>query len=136
MPLGACGGPDLEQIETCAQLIPTLDDRAVEIDGQIAAADEVTVHYHATEPGGASGPHWITCRFAGHGLQRDRLRITGVTTDQGELSAIQLYLLREFWLGRYQAQARAEGAESPPDAAPAALSGAAGGPRRHPRLHL
>jgi branched-chain amino acid transport system permease protein len=119
LPLGACGGPDLEQIDACARLIPALDDRPIEIDGQIAAADEVTVHYHATGPGGASGAHWITCRFAGHGLQRDRLRITGVTTDQGELSAIQLYLLREFWLGRYQAQDRAESTEGPPDEAQA-----------------
>jgi branched-chain amino acid transport system permease protein len=119
LPLAACRGPDLEQIDACARLIPALDDRPVEIDGQIAAADEVTVHYHAPGPAGASGAHWITCRFAGHGLQRDRLRITGVTTDQGELSAIQLYLLREFWLGRYQAQDRAEVTESPPDEAQA-----------------
>jgi branched-chain amino acid transport system permease protein len=119
LPLGACGGPDLEQIEACAQLIPALDGRPVKIDGQIAIEGEVTVHYHATEPGGASRPHWITCRFGGHGLQRDRLRITSVTTDQGELSAIQLYLLREFWLGRYLAQERTKGSESPPAGAQA-----------------
>src|SRR5690606_38978134 len=57
--------------------------------------------------GGGDSAHWITCRFAGRGLQQDRLQVTSVTTDrQGELSPVALFMLREYWLGRYEAQTR------------------------------
>jgi branched-chain amino acid transport system permease protein len=50
---------------------------------------------------------WLRCRFAGGGFEQDRLRLEGVATDrEGELSAVQVYLLRRFWLGLYEGQER------------------------------
>ncbi|MGH6912877.1 MAG: ABC transporter permease subunit, partial [Geminicoccales bacterium] len=112
--LGACGGADVEQVELCARLIPALDQGGIEVLRQASRGRAVTVHYRATAPGGRTSAHWITCRFAGKGLQRDRLRLIEIETDrEGELSAIQLYMLREFWLGRYEPL---EGAEETPQA--------------------
>jgi branched-chain amino acid transport system permease protein len=71
------------------------------------------VHYRASDASGRESAHWISCRFAGRGLQQDRLRVTAVSTDrQGELSPVTLFMLREYWLGRYEAQARI-GADAP-----------------------
>ncbi|HEX5079456.1 MAG TPA: branched-chain amino acid ABC transporter permease LivH [Geminicoccaceae bacterium] len=113
----ACGGPDVEQVDVCARLIPALEDGAVAIERQSAGHREVTLHYRATDPQGRESAHWISCRFAGHGLQQDRLRLTAVTTDrEGDLSPIEVFMLRQYWLGRYEAQARAstEGEAAPP----------------------
>jgi branched-chain amino acid transport system permease protein len=115
--VGACGGPDLEQVDVCARLIPALDERVIALDLERAAGDAVTLHYRATDPRGRESAHWITCRFAGRGLQQDRLRVTAVSTDrQGELSPIALYMLRQYWLGRYEAQSRAGGEDAPGEA--------------------
>jgi branched-chain amino acid transport system permease protein len=112
--LGACGGPDLEQVDVCARLLPALDERRVAIEHQEAAAGTVTLHYRATDPQGRESEHWITCSFAGRGLQQDRLRLTAVSTDrQGELSPVALYMLRQYWLGRYEAQSRVGDADAP-----------------------
>jgi branched-chain amino acid transport system permease protein len=117
VPLGACGGPDLEQVDVCARLIPALDGRAIAIDRESAAEGAITLRYHATDPRGHESEHWITCRFAGRGLQQDRLRLTAVSTDrQGELSPVALFMLREYWLGRYEAQARLSGPDAPGEA--------------------
>jgi branched-chain amino acid transport system permease protein len=112
--VGACGGPDLEQVDVCARLIPALDGRAIAIDRESAAEGAITLRYHATDARGHESDHWITCRFAGRGLQQDRLRLTAVSTDrQGELSPVALFMLREYWLGRYEAQARVSGQDAP-----------------------
>jgi branched-chain amino acid transport system permease protein len=112
--LAACGGPDLEQVEVCARLIPALDQRAIIIERQSAAAGALTLHYRATDASGRESAHWISCRFAGRGLQQDRLRVTAVSTDrQGELSPVALFMLREYWLGRYEAQTRIGADDAP-----------------------
>jgi branched-chain amino acid transport system permease protein len=55
---------------------------------------------------------WLYCRFAGGGFEQDRLRLVAVATDRhGKLSEIQVYLLRTFWLGLYEAQQRGAGDE-------------------------
>ena len=88
------------------------------IEQESAGHQTVTLHYRATDPQGRERAHWITCRFAGRGLQQDRLRLTAVRTDlEGELSPVEVFMLREYWLGRYEAQARAGaegGAPAPP----------------------
>jgi branched-chain amino acid transport system permease protein len=116
--LGACGGPDVEQAALCARLIPALEPRAVTLERQVAGERSVTLHYRAADAG-EPGAHWITCRFAGRGLQQDRLRLVAVTTDAGALSEIQVYMLRQYWLDRYEAQARpGPDAAARPDEAP------------------
>jgi branched-chain amino acid transport system permease protein len=112
--LGACGGPDLEQVEVCARLIPALDQRAIAIERRTVAAGAITLHYRASDARGRKSAHWISCRFAGRGLQQDRLRVTAVSTDlQGELSPVTLFMLREYWLGRYEGQARIGADDAP-----------------------
>jgi branched-chain amino acid transport system permease protein len=123
--LGACDGPDALQIDLCTRLIPALDPGTVTIERQVATGDAVTVHYRVRAPHGGRSPHWISCRFAGQGLQRGRLRLVGVSTDrEGELSPVALFMLREYWLGRYEAQAAAQAetgrAQSLPGEAPVA----------------
>ena len=90
----------------------------IAIEQRSATAGRVTLHYRATDPQGRESEHWITCSFAGRGLQQDRLRVTAVSTDrQGMLSPVALYMLRQYWLGRYEAQTRA-GEEDAPAAGP------------------
>lgn len=112
--LGACGGPDLEQVDVCARLIPALDERVIAIEHRSASEGAITLQYRATDPQGRESIHWIACSFAGRGLQQDRLRLTAVSTDrQGVLSPVALYMLRQYWLGRYEAQTRAGGPDAP-----------------------
>lgn len=116
--VGGCGGPDVEQVDVCARLIPALDQRVVAIDRESASEGAITLHYRAADARGGESVHWITCRFAGRGLQQDRLRVTAVSTDRlGEVSPVTLFMLREYWLGRYEAQARAD-TEGEPGVAP------------------
>jgi branched-chain amino acid transport system permease protein len=124
LPLTACARLDAEQARLCERVIPAVED----VGGQIellgsepdpSADHGVIVRYRQAEPSGGGATHWIACRFGGGGFARDRLTLTGVTTDQaGALSAIQLYLLRQYWLGLYEGQA------------PAAPSGPQTGPLR------
>jgi branched-chain amino acid transport system permease protein len=104
--LAACDGPDVEQVDVCARLIPALDERSIAIERQSAGDRTITLHYRATDRHGRASDHWIRCSFAGRGLQQDRLRLTAVSTDQGELSPVEVFMLRQYWLGRYEAQAR------------------------------
>lgn len=51
--------------------------------------------------------HWIACRFAGAGLETDRLDLVAVETSRdGALSAGRLFMLERFWLGSPERQAR------------------------------
>jgi branched-chain amino acid transport system permease protein len=112
--LTACDGPDVEQVDVCARLIPALDERGIAIERQSGGDQTVTLHYRTTDERGRTTRHWITCSFAGRGLQEDRLRLTAVSTDrQGELSPVELFMLRQYWLGRYEAQARAAPESTP-----------------------
>ena len=84
-----------------------------------AADHGVVVRYRLSEPERQEATHWIACRFGGGGFERDRLKLTGVATDQaGELSDIQVYLLRQYWLGLYEAQAEAAAGRAPVVAGP------------------
>jgi branched-chain amino acid transport system permease protein len=90
-------------------------DTGITIEGSEvdhSAANAVLIRYRLSEPDAGAGVHWLSCRFGGGGFERDRLKLIGVVGDRaGALSDIQVFLLRQYWLGRYEEQAR--GAESP-----------------------
>ncbi len=122
--LTGCAGFDVEQARLCARVIPGVE--GVEAPFEVLSSEPeptadhgVVVHYRLSEPEGQETAHWIACRFGGGGFERDRLKLTGVATDQaGELSDIQVYLLRQYWLGLYEAQAEAAAGRAPVVAGP------------------
>jgi branched-chain amino acid transport system permease protein len=122
--LSACSRLDVEQARLCERVVPGVEgiDAPIEIVGSEAdptASHGVIVRYRLAEPEGQEAPRWLACRFGGGGFQRDRLKLTGVATEQaGELSDVQVFLLRQYWLGLYEAKAAAGARPGP------------GGPRR------
>jgi branched-chain amino acid transport system permease protein len=122
--LSGCVGFDVEQARLCERVVPGIEgvDAPVEIlrsEPDPAAAHGVIVRYRVAEPDGQQTAHWIACRFGGGGFQRDRLKLVGVATDrEGELSDVQVYLLRQYWLGLYEAQAEAAAGRGPAVAGP------------------
>jgi branched-chain amino acid transport system permease protein len=106
----ACAGPDAEQIRLCERLIPALENEPVEIvagEEDLVATHAVIVRYRT---GLTDEPRWISCRFGGGGLDRDRMRLVGVVTDRdGPLSEVAVFMLRQYWLDLYEGQARATG---------------------------
>ena len=107
-----CARFDVEQAQLCERVIPGVEgtDARIEVLGSEAdpgVAHGVIVRYRITGPEGQAAERWLACRFGGGGFQRDRLKLTGVVTEQaGELSDVQVYLLRQYWLGLYEAEAR------------------------------
>jgi branched-chain amino acid transport system permease protein len=106
--LASCSRLDVEQARLCERLIP-----AIEMPGapfEIIAREREGSARHAVRiryRGDDGAERWLSCRFAGGGLEQDRLRLIGAATDrEGELSEVQVYLLRTFWLGLYEGQAR------------------------------
>lgn len=112
--LAGCGEVDVEQVRVCARLIPALEAPGAEIEVGPGTTDATAEHavrmdYRVGRPEVEPARHWISCRFGGGGLERDRLRLTGVVTDRGELSEIRVFMLRQYWLGLYEGQAQPAG---------------------------
>ena len=112
--LAGCADADVEQVKICERLIPALEAPAARIEvgrsgPDPAAENAVTVEYRLLGPG-APATRWISCRFGGSGFERNRLRLIGVATEsEGELSAVRVFLLRQYWLGLYEGQTTAGG---------------------------
>ncbi len=109
--LGACERVDVEQIRDCERVIPALEGPGARIEvlrgaPDPAAENAVVVHYRVLGGPAGAETHWISCRFGGADLEAGRRSLTAVATDrEGQLSAVQLQLLRRFWLGSPEAQA-------------------------------
>ncbi|MCP5372496.1 MAG: branched-chain amino acid ABC transporter permease [Hyphomicrobiales bacterium] len=120
--LAACDGLDPEQARVCESLLRALEPRHAEASGIRTEKDPVgsstvAVWYQLAAPGGELRDHWIRCRFAGAGFDRDRLDLAAVSTDRdGDLGVARLYMLRRFWLGAFGVQGTA--AVAPPGAPP------------------
>jgi branched-chain amino acid transport system permease protein len=108
--LAGCAEADVEQLKICERLIPAVEAEGAEVEvvrraTDPTAANAVRIDYRligAQEPADGS---WISCRFGGSGFARDRLRLTGVVTArEGALSEIAVFMLRRYWLDRYEAQ--------------------------------
>jgi branched-chain amino acid transport system permease protein len=111
--LAGCARLDAEQARLCERVIPGIEgsDAPIELLGSEpdpTAEHGVIVRYRLSGVDSQEAVHWLACRFGGGGFQRDRLKLIGVATDQaGAFSDIQVYLLRQYWLGRYEAEAAA-----------------------------
>jgi branched-chain amino acid transport system permease protein len=116
--LAGCAGADVEQLKICERLIPAIEAPTAQVEVVRGATDPVAenavkVEYRLVGPG-AEPIRWLSCRFGGSGFERDRLRLVGVTTDrEGALSAVQVFLLRQYWLDLYEGQTAAERASEP-----------------------
>ena len=114
--LGACDQVDDQQAGLCTNLIAVIGEdgpfRVVETLADPEVDYGVIIRYVPEE--GQTTERWITCRFAGGDLEAGRLDLVSVVTDrEGELSEVQLILLRRWWLGEFGASLsrRASGAE-------------------------
>ncbi len=122
--LSACGRLDVEQARICERVIPGIEgvDAAIEVVGSEpdpGVDHGVIVRYRVAEPEGPKSERWLACRFGGGGFQRDRLKLVGVASEQaGELSDVQVFLLRQYWLGFYEAEAAAAAGGRPAPAGP------------------
>ena len=109
--LSSCSEVDVEQARACEHLIAAFEENSataeiVAREADPEAAGTVIIRYRV-----AGEEHWVSCRFAGAGLETERLTLEGVATDRkGPLSAIQLQILRRFWLQNLEALAAARGA--------------------------
>jgi branched-chain amino acid transport system permease protein len=108
--LAGCAQADVEQLKICERLIPAIEAEGAQVEvvrgtTDPGAANAVRVEYRLIEANGTSEDGWISCRFGGSGFARDRLRLTGVVTArEGALSEITVFMLRRYWLDRYEAQ--------------------------------
>ena len=125
--LGACDRIDAEQLRDCERVIPALEALGTRIEvlhgePDPTAENAVVVHYRIL--GGPAEParHWVSCRFGGADLEAERRNITAIATDrEGQLSAVQLQILRRFWLGTLEAQADVQAAPPARENVPRAL---------------
>lgn len=108
-----CGRPDGEQVRICRDVVAALDREAAPRETLPAEADPehphgVVVRYQQRGVEGGVGVHWVRCRFAGGGFSPGRGELTEVATDRrGTLGEVQLFMLRRFWLGRFETRAEA-----------------------------
>ncbi len=109
--LVACSGVNPRQLRLCESLVPALEGTHVRFEilhsGPIPETeDAVRVRYRLLDPAD-DAPHWIECQFTGGGLGAEPLTLAGVISErEGALSDVRLYLLRHYWLGRYEGQVR------------------------------
>ena len=114
--LAACGGVDVEQAQICEYVVEALEEPTVRVDIVERSVDPdaenaVMIRYEARRPGDAAVGHWVSCRFAGSGLDVERLVLTGVATDRrGALSQSRVHMLHRFWLRKFEALAAVKGA--------------------------
>ena len=104
--LFACGGPDAGQAHLCERLIPALEEPGVDVqilDRRPLPGGEPGVRVDYRAGGGpATRERTIACRFAGRAPAEDRLRLAAVEHDRRQLSPLEVFMLRRFWLDRYE----------------------------------
>ncbi|MBL8658657.1 MAG: branched-chain amino acid ABC transporter permease [Rhodospirillales bacterium] len=108
-----CSGPDGEQAGICRDVVAAVDPeaRTAAVQALPAQSDPddrhgVIVRYRLGPDGNTATEHWVRCRFAGGGFAPDRGELVEVATDRkGELGDVELFMLRRFWLGRFETQA-------------------------------
>ena len=112
--LAACASRlDVEQARLCERLVPALEASNVTTavtarETDPTATHAVLIRYRVEAADAAAAERWLSCRFGGSGLARDRLLLTGIVSDrEGPLSEVRLFMLRRYWLGLYEGQAQA-----------------------------
>jgi branched-chain amino acid transport system permease protein len=103
----ACGGADDQQLRLCRTVLPAIEETGSRIEITESAVDPaaenaVLVRYRSTDGTGETAAHWLSCRFAGRGFDQDKLKLTSLATDrEGQLSPVQFYFLRRFWVSSF-----------------------------------
>jgi len=113
---------DSEQVRLCRAIIPVLSGAGAELrEIRVTPADlgrsGVRIDYAAREIGAERRVHFVVCGFGGAALERDRLDLTVVDTDEGRLGIARLTFLK-----RYLNEAEVKAAPPPPPADAFALS--------------
>jgi branched-chain amino acid transport system permease protein len=113
---------DSEQVRLCRAIILVLNGAGAEIrEIRMTPADlgrsGVRIDYAAREIGAERRVHFVTCGFGGASLERDRLELSAVDTDEGRIGMARLTFLK-----RYLTDAEVSTAPSPPPADAPALS--------------
>jgi branched-chain amino acid transport system permease protein len=100
---GCAPGIDAGQGRLCRAIIPALNGEASAVEivrtAPLASGQGVRVDYRVQSPSGQRS-RFLECRFAG-GMEAapERTGLAGVTTEDGPLGAVRLYVLKRFWLG-------------------------------------
>ena len=97
---GCAPGIDAGQGRLCRAIIPALNGEAAAIEivrtGPLAAGHGVRVDYRGPSPAGQRS-RFLECRFAGAmEAGPERAGLTGVTTEDGPIGDVRLYLLKRF----------------------------------------
>jgi len=97
---GCAPGIDTGQARLCRAVLPALNGEASAIEivrtAPLTAGHGVRVDYRVQAPAGQKR-RFLECRFAAAGLERSGL--AGVTTEDGPIGDLRLYMLKRFWLG-------------------------------------
>jgi len=109
-------------VRLCRAIIPVLNGTGAEIrEIRVTPADlgrsGVRIDYAAREIGAERRVHFVTCGFGGASLERDRLALTVIDTDEGRLGIARLTFLK-----RYLTNAEVGAAPAPTPADTPALS--------------
>jgi branched-chain amino acid transport system permease protein len=116
---------DSEQVRLCRAIIPVLNGEGAEIrEIRVSPADlgrsAVRVDYAAREIGAQRRIRHVTCAFGGRSLERERLELTAVETEEGRLGIARLTFLK-----RYVADAEVSATPPAVESAPALSAGVA-----------
>jgi branched-chain amino acid transport system permease protein len=106
--LSGCGPRLLDQErDLCTLLVPAIVGHAAIIltaDPSLPLPPETSVIVRYSAQPSATGAGWVACGFTpGEGVLGPSALRAVVTQDAGALSPIQVFMLREFWLGRHAA---------------------------------
>ena len=121
--LSACSAAiDAGQARLCRAAVPALNaaGSAIEIvrTAPLSSADGLRVEYRVASPAGQRA-RFLECRFAAAAPgSRDGAALIALSTEEGPMSDLRLYVLKRFWLG-------AEGVAADPEP----ISNAAAAPR-------
>ena len=122
-PLAGCASViDAGQARLCRAALPALNgpEAALEIvrTAPLASGGGLRVDYRVRSPAGQRS-RFLECRFAaGPPASGEGSRLTGLTTEEGPIGEVRLYVLKRFWLG-------ADGVAADPEP----ISNAAAAPR-------
>lgn len=108
--LTGCGGLDERQARLCERILPAIEapDATIRVTDRRSltqAPPAVRLDYLVDGPDHAVRPAHAVCTFGGSGFAQDRLRLEAVATDRGPLTPVEVFMLRTFWLDRYEPRA-------------------------------
>ncbi|WP_230531940.1 branched-chain amino acid ABC transporter permease [Microvirga roseola] len=100
--LAACGlSTDAEQTRVCRSALPALNPGARITVEQVRAGPvprSLRIDYLAEYPDRPLLERFAICQFAAEGLSPNKAELTGLATEEGEVSGANLYLLKRYYI--------------------------------------